>query len=168
MFHEVNAHVARFGKHTCRIEVTVGSSVAGPAAIFVAEAYVRETLGRELRPVVWRPGELVAIHSDTERQAVSGILRVLEHHLGPLDELGSASGFDGAVESRGDPWPLPPVERGLARPRPCPHCGTQTARWLETVSAPACVNYYSCEMCGHLWHVPKPTVEAPPRTDHAR
>ena len=68
MFHQVNAHIARFAKHTCKIEVTVGASASGPPPIFVAEAFVREQVSREFRPVVWGQGVAVAIHSDTEGQ----------------------------------------------------------------------------------------------------
>jgi hypothetical protein len=167
MFHSVNAHVARFSKHTCKIEVTVGASASGPPPIFVAEAFVREPVGRELRPVVWRPGEAVAIHSDTEGQAVSGILRVLEHHLGPLEELVSASGFCDPEQFKGDPWPLLSADRNADRlsarngagpggVQACPICQSGSARWLEAVSEPAWVNYYRCRACGHLWSIPKP------------
>ena len=166
MFHQVNAHVARFSKHTCKIEVTVGASASGPPPIFVAEAFVREPVGRELRPVVWRPGDTVAIHSDTEGQAVSGMLRVLEHHLGPLEELVSATGLCDSGQFRGDPWPLPSADanhdrvsaRNSAKTgglHACPICQSTSARWLETVSEPAWVNYYRCRACAHLWSIPK-------------
>jgi hypothetical protein len=172
MFHQVNAHVARFAKHTCKIEVTVGASTSGPPPIFVAEAFMREPIGHELRPVVWRQGGAVAIHSDTEGQAVSGILRVLEHHLGPVEELVSAAGFCDPPQFKGDPWLLPATDSNAVtkpgvnpRPgpaRPCPICQSTTARWLEAVSKPAWVNYYRCLACGHLWNIPKPRVMAPP------
>jgi len=171
MFHQVNAHVARFAKYICKIEVTVGASASGPPPVFVAEAFVREPVGRELRPVVWHRGDAVAIHSDTEGQAVSGMLKVLEHHLGPLEELVSASEFGVSPQFKGDPWPLPsiqpnsalrPQKNGTGVPSPlCPICQSTSARWLEAVSHAAWVNYYRCRACSHLWSIPKLKASPP-------
>jgi uncharacterized Zn finger protein len=39
--------------------------------------------------------------------------------------------------------------------RPCPNCGAQTARFLESSSVDAYVWYYRCASCGHVWTVLK-------------
>lgn len=44
--------------------------------------------------------------------------------------------------------------------QPCPSCKNQTPRWLEASSKDAYVNYYRCDVCGHIWTLSKddPTV----------
>ena len=39
--------------------------------------------------------------------------------------------------------------------RACPQCFRATPKHLEASSKDACVNYYRCEGCGHVWNVPK-------------
>lgn len=39
--------------------------------------------------------------------------------------------------------------------RPCPACGTDTPRRLDSTSEVAAVNYYRCARCGHVWTVDK-------------
>jgi hypothetical protein len=39
--------------------------------------------------------------------------------------------------------------------QPCPNCGRQVARRLESSSQWAHVNYYICEHCGHIWTISK-------------
>jgi hypothetical protein len=45
--------------------------------------------------------------------------------------------------------------------RPCPLCGEQTPRLLESASAHAWVNYYSCGQCKHVWNIPKDKPDGP-------
>lgn len=47
--------------------------------------------------------------------------------------------------------------------RPCPRCQTPTVRLLELASKQAWVFYYRCEVCGHVWNIPKNDPDAPPR-----
>jgi hypothetical protein len=46
----------------------------------------------------------------------------------------------------------------------CPGCHGTTTRWLEGSSAGSIVDYYRCDMCGHVWSVSKLHPEAPPQT----
>jgi len=39
--------------------------------------------------------------------------------------------------------------------QPCPRCGTDTPRLVESASQIATVNYYRCALCGHVWTVAK-------------
>ena len=39
--------------------------------------------------------------------------------------------------------------------QPCPCCGANTPRLVESVSQIATVNYYRCALCGHVWTVAK-------------
>lgn len=39
--------------------------------------------------------------------------------------------------------------------RPCPECDQPAPRHLPASSEHASVNYYRCDPCGHVWHVPK-------------
>lgn len=45
--------------------------------------------------------------------------------------------------------------------QPCRRCAHPAPRWLEASSQDAWVNYYRCEACGFIWHVPKPGYPSP-------
>jgi hypothetical protein len=44
----------------------------------------------------------------------------------------------------------------------CPKCLKPEPKWLESTSAMAVVNYYRCDGCGHVWHIPKAEPDARP------
>jgi uncharacterized Zn finger protein len=46
--------------------------------------------------------------------------------------------------------------------RPCPQCQQPAPRYLPASSEGSSVNYYRCDACGHVWHIPKdkPNAEA--------
>ncbi len=46
--------------------------------------------------------------------------------------------------------------------QPCPQCRMPAPRLLETVSNDAQVNYYRCQVCGHVWTLPKGEMDAVP------
>ena len=105
MSHEPNVHVARFRKQHCEIEVGVGCSAHGPLLVFVAEAFVADR-GHALRRVVRSTGEAVTIHAESEGYALSGMLRVLERHFGPVKECSAAFPPRDASRFNGHHWPL--------------------------------------------------------------
>ncbi len=39
--------------------------------------------------------------------------------------------------------------------QPCPKCEALVPRWLEAPSTFSAVNYYRCQLCGHVWTVSK-------------
>jgi len=41
----------------------------------------------------------------------------------------------------------------MAHPH-CPNCDHPTPRWLGGPSQDASVDYYRCDVCGHVWNVP--------------
>ena len=47
--------------------------------------------------------------------------------------------------------------------RPCPQCGSDTPRLIESTSQIAYVWYYRCNNCGHVWSIPKDDPSAPIR-----
>ena len=73
---------------------------------------------------------------------------------------------------RETPFPQAPSRRGTASrkfeapmsARPCPTCHAPAPRWLENSSAGADVDYFRCEICGHVWCLPKGEPNALPRT----
>ena len=46
--------------------------------------------------------------------------------------------------------------------RSCPECQRPAPRYLEGSSANASVDYYRCEACGHVFHIPKGQPDASP------
>jgi rubredoxin len=46
--------------------------------------------------------------------------------------------------------------------RTCPQC-QQQGRYLEGASQSAWVDYYRCDVCGHVWALDKGDPNAPPR-----
>ena len=46
--------------------------------------------------------------------------------------------------------------------RICPEC-KRSGRLLEAASQYAWVNYYRCDVCGHVWTYDKNDLNAPPR-----
>ena len=43
----------------------------------------------------------------------------------------------------------------------CPQCHFAPPQWLSETSKEAVVDYYRCEACGHVWHVPKSHPDGP-------
>ena len=43
------------------------------------------------------------------------------------------------------------------RAQPCPWCDLPTAKQLTEASKLATVNYYICDLCGHVWTTDKQT-----------
>jgi hypothetical protein len=56
----------------------------------------------------------------------------------------------------------------MPQSRPCPSCHAPGSHWLEGVSKDAYVDYFRCQICGHVWNTPKAgaTGEARNVTEH--
>ena len=44
---------------------------------------------------------------------------------------------------------------------PCPACAATATDCLTNLSQSAHVDYFRCQLCGHVWNLPRALVDAP-------
>jgi hypothetical protein len=99
-------HLVRFGRHHCEIQTSAPGSVTSAARTYECRAFV-SLADRVWRPIVRHDGEAIVVRDRVEGRALAGMLRVLEHHLGPVRELARSLPHRDHADVSGQPWLLP-------------------------------------------------------------